>query len=36
MADPQAVVAGWNRSNGRMSEIALEITAGGRGGQFVI
>ncbi|MGV0603630.1 hypothetical protein [Mycolicibacterium sp. XJ1904] len=30
------LVRGWNRSEGRMSEIALEITAGGRGGQFVI
>lgn len=30
------LVRGWNRSKGRISEIALEITAGGRGGQFVI
>lgn len=30
------LVRGWNRSKGRMNEIALEIAAGGRGGQFVI
>nr|WP_194946068.1 hypothetical protein [Mycolicibacterium malmesburyense] len=30
------LVRGWNRSKGRMNEIALQIAAGGRGGQFVI
>lgn len=30
------LVRGWNKSKGRMSLMALEIAAGGRGGQFVI
>jgi hypothetical protein len=30
------LVRGWNASKRRVDEIALEVTAGGRGGQFVI
>lgn len=30
------LVRGWNRSKGRVNDIALEIAAGGRGGRFVI